>query len=206
MRYGFVLILLLSLPCWTQTTPTGQASTAAPCSIANTGSGNKIQINCGIGKEQGQKMIAILNKILADKLDTNVVMAKLDEILHAVNPNLPQKVYFCGGAWRTIGPGANVGLVMSAKMDNDPSYQQMVDLANVRPEKNEALLKLCTSQAESKPEWLTPRLFCAIAYARMGDRTKVKEILDIYDAKKGPAYTDDPNCQQLESAARSGLN
>jgi len=48
--------------------------------LANTGSANKIQFNRGIGKVQGQKMLAILNKILANQLDSNAIMAKLDEL------------------------------------------------------------------------------------------------------------------------------
>jgi hypothetical protein len=81
VRYSIVLVMLVCLPCWTQTTATGNASTSQPCSVANTGNGNKIQINCGIGKEQGEKVLAILNKIVANHLDPNAVMAKLDEIL-----------------------------------------------------------------------------------------------------------------------------
>lgn len=47
MRYSFVLVVLVSLRCWSQTTTTGQATSNQPCSIANTGSGNKINItNC----------------------------------------------------------------------------------------------------------------------------------------------------------------
>ena len=80
MRYSFILVLLISPPCWTQTATTGQATTNAPCSVANTGSDNKIQITCGIGKEQGQKMLAILNRILEDHLDPSAVMTKLDDI------------------------------------------------------------------------------------------------------------------------------
>jgi hypothetical protein len=75
-----MLVLLVCLPCWTQTTVPGQASTKGLCSVANTGSDNKIQITCGIGKNQGQKMLAILNKILANQLDPDAVMGKLDEI------------------------------------------------------------------------------------------------------------------------------
>jgi hypothetical protein len=85
VRYSLVLILLTSLRCWTQTTTTGEARTGGPCSVANTGSDNKIQISCGIGKEQGQQMLAILNKILTDHLDTNAVMTKLDEIQSGVS-------------------------------------------------------------------------------------------------------------------------
>ncbi len=82
MRYSLVLVLLISLPCLSQTATTGQAITNQPCSIANTGTGNKIHINCGIGKEQGQKMLAILNKILVDRLDPREVMSALNQ-LHA---------------------------------------------------------------------------------------------------------------------------
>ncbi len=205
MRYGPILLLLFAVPCWSQATA-GQAETSGTCSPAVSGSNNTFTISCGIGKEQGQKMLAILNKILANRIDTDAVMTKLDEILHAVNPNLPTKIYFCGGGWRSQGPSANVGLMMTMNSSNDPSLQQMIDLANARPTEDQELLKVCTSQIESKPEWLTPRLFCAIAYARIGDKTKMKEMLDAYDSRKGPAYDDDKFCQQLSSVAHSALN
>ena len=38
-------------------------------------------------------MLGILNKILANQLDPHAVMAKLDEILEAINPNLQVKTY-----------------------------------------------------------------------------------------------------------------
>jgi hypothetical protein len=85
VRYGFLLILLISLPCWTQTTTTGQATANAPCSVANTGNGNNIQINCGVGKEQGQKIIALLNKALAKGVNADAVLTQIllkeDEII-----------------------------------------------------------------------------------------------------------------------------
>jgi hypothetical protein len=57
------------------------ATTSAPCSPIAPENTGTITINCpGMSKGQGQKMIAILNKILADKIDTDKVMAKLDEI------------------------------------------------------------------------------------------------------------------------------
>jgi hypothetical protein len=37
-------------------------------------------MNCGIGKEQGAALVKIVNKILANQLDTNSVMSKLDEL------------------------------------------------------------------------------------------------------------------------------
>lgn len=80
-----ILVLLISPTCWTQTTTTGQATSNAPCTVANTGSGNKIQITCGMDKEQGQKLLVILNKILNEHLDLNAVIAKLDDIQSGVD-------------------------------------------------------------------------------------------------------------------------
>ena len=80
----FALIFPLSAVAVGQS---GAANTTGPCSPANTGNNNTFNISCGIGQAQGQKMLDILNKVLANRLDPESVMAKLDEILHAVNPN-----------------------------------------------------------------------------------------------------------------------
>jgi hypothetical protein len=77
------LSYLLCIPCFSQTI-TGPATTDAPCTASNTGNGNTFTINCGIGKEQGQKMLEILNKILTNQLSPKAVMDKLDEIEKAV--------------------------------------------------------------------------------------------------------------------------
>jgi hypothetical protein len=78
-------LMLMALPCCGQTT-TGKAETAGACSPAVSGNNNNLTITCsGVGKEQGQKILAILNKMLANHLDTEQVMAKLDEILKTIN-------------------------------------------------------------------------------------------------------------------------
>lgn len=186
-------MLLISLRCWSQTTATGQASANGPCSVANTGSGNKIQINCGIGKEQGQKILAILNKILENRIDTDVVIAKLDEILKAVNPNIPAKTYFCNGQWRIAGPGAHTGFEISLG-GNDSAFQEMIRMNNSRQYAD--LLKTCLAQISSEPPWLTPRLFCGLAYLGTGDVPEARGMLREFDSKTGPAYSVDA-CQQM---------
>jgi hypothetical protein len=204
LRYSLLLLLAASVPCWTQTTTPGQANTSGPCSPATTGSNNEFKITCGIGKEQGQKMLVILNKILANQLDPDVVMAKLDEILHAVNPNVPKTIYDCRGNWSTEGPAPNGFHQMTTNfIGADPSLQEMSKLADAG--QNKELLKVCASQLESKPEWLTPRLFCGLAYERMGDRPKAKEMLDAYDSRTGPAYSGDNFCRHLSDVAHSEL-
>lgn len=91
--------MLVALPCCAQTT-TGKAETKGACSPAVAGSNNKITITCsGLGKEQGQKIVSILNRILANQLDTEQVMAKLDELSKTTNrttQNAPEGINIGG--------------------------------------------------------------------------------------------------------------
>jgi hypothetical protein len=65
LRYGLILALLIATPCRSQTTTTGHAETAGPCSPAVSGNNNQFNINCqGITKEQGAKILKILNEII----------------------------------------------------------------------------------------------------------------------------------------------
>src|SRR5258708_17197837 len=84
MRNGVLGLLLFAGSMYGQT-QTGSAATRGACSPANTGDKNVFNITCGIGKEQGNKMLAILNRIIANQIDPNVVMGKLDEIQKGVN-------------------------------------------------------------------------------------------------------------------------
>ena len=60
---------------------TGAATAAGQCSFANSGTADVVTINCGIGVEQGKKLMAVLNKILANQLPPDVVSGKLDDII-----------------------------------------------------------------------------------------------------------------------------
>lgn len=75
---------------------TGPANTQGNCSPANTGNSNTFTINCGIGREQGEQMLKILNRILDNRLDPAAVMGKLDEILSGVT-KIEKSV-----KWRTL--------------------------------------------------------------------------------------------------------
>jgi hypothetical protein len=202
MRYGLVLLMLIAMPCWSQTTTSGKAETTGPCSPAVTGGNNQFSINCrGIGKEQGQKMLDILNKILANQLNPNAVLAKLDEILKAVNPNIPVKAYACNGEWRTVGPGQATALEVNMG-GNDSAFQNMIRLNNSKQYAD--LLNECLAQISSTPEWLTPRLFCGMAYMASGNKVKVKEMLTEFDSRTGPAYTVGA-CQQMSDLLHRAL-
>jgi len=80
----------------------GAAETRGSCSPANSGDNNMFNITCGIGKEQGDRMLSILNRILSNQLDPNLVMAKLDEMAEALKKqgttnNCPLGICVSGG-------------------------------------------------------------------------------------------------------------
>jgi hypothetical protein len=201
MRCRLALLLLFTMPCWSQTGPAGEAKTTGACSPAVTGSKNTFTIKCEIDKKQGQQMLGILNKILANQLDPDAVMAKLDEILKAVNPNIPSRTYFCDGKWRTAGPGAHAALEVNMGGD-DSAYQEMVRLNNSGQYAD--LLTACLAQIRSTPEWLAPRLFCGLAYLGTGDKMKAKDMLREFDSRTGPAY-DVGGCKQISDHLHKAL-
>lgn len=62
------------------------ATTSGPCSPIAEENAGSITINCpGISEGEGRKMLAILNRILANQINPDLVMVKLDEIQHGVS-------------------------------------------------------------------------------------------------------------------------
>jgi hypothetical protein len=80
MRCLPLAFILCSGSTYGQTTVSGAASTRGACSPANTGNGNIFNITCGIGKEQGNQLLAIMNRVIANQIDPTAVLTKLDEI------------------------------------------------------------------------------------------------------------------------------
>lgn len=82
------LVFLFSIAAEAQT---GGAVAIGRCNIANSGNNNShVTINCGIGREQGKKIIELLNRALASK-DIAQINAKLDELIQvAGRPSLEQ--------------------------------------------------------------------------------------------------------------------
>ena len=86
---AIIVILLLAgfqgLPAQGQTTTNGKATASGACGVSShSGNNDTISIyvkNCGIGKEQGAKIIELLNKVLANNKDLAAMNAKLDELL-----------------------------------------------------------------------------------------------------------------------------
>jgi hypothetical protein len=177
--------LIFGGPVIGQTT-TGAAETKGKCSPAVTGNSNKLTINCsGVTKEQLDRMSEILNKILFNQLNPQDVMAKLDEILHAVNPNKPNKVYWCNGTYRIVGPSATSAI--DVEIGGDTSAAVRMDTL-LKANDFDGLINACSEYRKTMPEWLTPNLFCAAAYYSKQNIQKAKEFLKDYDSRKGATY------------------
>ena len=80
-RAGPVFVCALAFG---QSNSTGLAAPPGVCSPADTGSNDRFTITCGIGREQGEALLRIMNKILESQLDPSAVMGKLNEISSAI--------------------------------------------------------------------------------------------------------------------------
>ncbi len=151
---------------------TGPATTKGTCSPATTGNENTFVINCGIGKEQGTELIAIMNKILANQIKSVEVMTKLDEILRNVNPNAPKVTYTFDGSRRVLSPGRSsleVGALSNI-------FQEMGRLEQA---KNwESLIKLSEAQIIDRPEWLTAYVMAGEGYLNIGQKAHALSLLE----------------------------
>ena len=193
-RSRWVIVLLAGSCLGQKQTPSiQQNSKGGNCSniIALTGN---VSINCSSLTPKQKKIIdglpAILDKILANGIDSDLVLAKLDEILKRTNPNARQRSYFCNGEWSDVGRGGNSAF--DVRMGGDgQDLKALIDLVNTNAppprllEASERLIKL-------RPDWLTPFLFNSLAHVALKDFRKAKESRDHYETLMGGAYDVEP--------------
>lgn len=96
MKCVAFFLIAACVPVWGQTASSIPAATNGSCSPAVTGNKNNFLISCKIYSSQGKHMVDLLNKILANQIDPNLVMGKLDEILKAASH--PSDVQNCAGS------------------------------------------------------------------------------------------------------------
>lgn len=83
MRCALFLSLLIAMPCWSQTTTTGQAQTTGTCSPAVTGDNNTFYFKyCGSDPEERKRIFKLLESVAQGEDLSN---AKLDEILEILS-------------------------------------------------------------------------------------------------------------------------
>lgn len=161
---------------------TGTATAQGPCSVANTGGSNKFTINCGIGNEQGLKMLAILNQILTRQLDPAVVMDKLDEIgkdVKSLKQGRSESYDFNGRKRIQTRPGR-----LNLEDGEVVEFQKIQQLYS---EKNwKAMIVVCEREIAKVPEWLTPYMYAGVAYASLDqDAQGIKRLSHVVENAAG---------------------
>jgi hypothetical protein len=99
MKAAFAILLTMVLYgslAHSQTTLTEKAAAGSPCSSSHVGDNNNYVISCnGVGAAQGNKIIEILEKVLASA-DITAVNAKLNELLAVASQPSPTQT--CTGS------------------------------------------------------------------------------------------------------------
>jgi hypothetical protein len=208
MLTAVALVLGMSLKGASQQTPSTTSSKSeepASCSIFETQAKDQISIKCqGMNPEQSERVSAaftilpVMNKLLENKLDPELVTTKLDELTKSAGRVPRVKTYFCDGMWKSGAPNA-VGILDTKTGGNDSEFLSMINLLEKKqyPE----LLTKCTANIKSTPEWLTPRLFCGLAYARLDRKVEAQAMLAEFEKKAGSTY-DVPDCHDMLDVLR----
>jgi hypothetical protein len=209
---AIALIAGISLPSRSQQLLSSAKSATdelpASCSTMETKTKDQITIKCqGMNPEQAERVsaalniLSVMNKLLENKLDPDVVTAKLDELAKSAT-RVPQvKTYFCDGMWKSGVP--NSGSILDTKTGgNDAEFLNMIALLEKKqyPE----LLSKCVANIKSTPGWLTPRLFCGLAYAQLNRKAEAQLMLAEFEEKTGPSY-DVPDCHDMHDLLRRWL-
>jgi len=101
MKAAIVILLIAAfygLPAQSQTTKTGKATATGACAISHSGNNDTININiknCGIGPEQGKKIIELLDKLKDDR-SSEKFSEKLDQLIELASK--PYQIQNCVGS------------------------------------------------------------------------------------------------------------
>jgi hypothetical protein len=177
----------------------------ATCSSMETKAKDRLEIKCqGMNPEQGERVsaaltvVSVMNKLLEDKLDPEAVTAKLDELVQSASQVPRVKTYSCDGMWKS-GSG---GMLDTKTGGNDSEFLKMIGL--LQRKQYSDLLSVCTANITATPGWLTPKLFCGLAYARLDRKVEAQAMLAEFEEKTGPTY-DVPDCHDMHDLLRRAL-
>jgi hypothetical protein len=164
--------------------------------------GSKVEIAVG-GKHHDRAWIHFDGKKAEAEFEIvgTSMRPKSAEIENASKPKAPAKTYYCDGMWQTVG-SAGDSVLDSKTGGNDAEFLSMLSL--FKNKQYPALLKTCLASIESAPDWLTPRLFCGLAYAHLNDNVKAQSMLNEFESKTNPSYDAAP-CHDMIIILRSLL-
>jgi hypothetical protein len=186
-------------------TPKSINDVPATCSSMETKAKDQLEIKCqGMNPEQGERVsaaltvVSVMNKLLEDKLDPEAVTAKLDELVRSASRVPRVKTYSCDGMWKS-GSG---GILDTKTGGNDSEFLKMIAL--LQKKQYSDLLSVCKANITATPGWLTPKLFCGLAYARLDRKVEAQAMLTEFEEKTGPTY-DVPDCHDMHDLLRHAL-
>jgi hypothetical protein len=85
VRNSLALLILIAVPCWSQTAQTGKAETSGYCSPAVSGSNNQFTITCqNIPNKLSARLVDLLNRVAKNQSDAEAILSKLDSCLEGV--------------------------------------------------------------------------------------------------------------------------
>jgi hypothetical protein len=191
VRYGLILLVLV-VHCWSQTTTTGKAETSGSCSPATTGNNNTFTITCtGLTTDQAKSLASIpsvLNKILQKQKDESAeIISRLNDCVEGVKQ--ARKGIYSGydfnGAKRDQSPGRTISIAGAETI-----VFHMVDLQSEQRWKE--LVETSEDQIQKTPGWLTPYLLSGIGNLNLGNRAEgVKRLKYVKDQAGGDSsYAD----------------
>jgi hypothetical protein len=85
VKCGLVLLVLIAIPCCSQTPQTRNAETSGFCSPAVSGSNNQFTITCqNIPDKLRVQLVDLLNRVAKNQADAETILSKLDGCLEGI--------------------------------------------------------------------------------------------------------------------------
>jgi hypothetical protein len=161
-----VCLLGIGSSTYGQTPQTGPATAIGECAVSHSGNYDRINIkNCGIGEEQGKKIIDLLKAVLANQ-NHDQENAKLDELLviakRFVNKYGTATTYDPNGSRREVTQSTGT-VTMNDSATKDYKTMLLTEKsANWRKQ-----IEFAHNAIEAYPDWFTPHLFLGEAQAHL---------------------------------------
>jgi len=188
---SLALILLLSTSVLSQNQPsTGKATASGNCAVSHSGNNDTIIIqNCGIGKEEADKITEMLRAVLANQ-KTEERDAKIDQLL-----DLAKRALNAYGTVSTYDPNGMRRDITSSTGEINLDDSANKDFAKIQIAMNasdwQSLLELAQAAASKYPGWFTPYYCLGFAQANLCMKQAAKNSWTKFlkDAQDATAYT-----------------
>lgn len=188
-RLGLMIFLCGTILAAQSATNNGKATATGTCAVSHSGNNDVITIrDCGIGKEQADKIVEMLKAILANQ-ESDSRDAKLNELLElarkAANPYGTVVTYEPNGLRHSITQ--SLGQI-DADHGGIDDYRAMVE--KYKSGDWQGLVALAQKAMETYPGWFTPRIFLGQAQIQLCEKEEAIKSLNQFlrDTEGATAY------------------